>query len=227
MKKLIATLAMFLSLGLSVQAQAPAGKPAKQAVRAVAAADTGDVKAYEGAATGVASAADSGFAEASASDGWREDIPAWRAVDGPFTLMAYLTTKNPGGIIVAIFCVILCIVAVASPIVLVCFIFYFLFRRHNDRYRIMEQAVEKGVSLPKDLFRDTFESKERLFRKGVRTASIGLGVIVFSFFVHNHTLCGIGFMIAIYGAGQALIGRTSRRRDESEDKEETIDGGLR
>lgn len=127
----------------------------------------------------------------------------------------------------AIFCVILCIVAVASPIVLVCFIFYFLFRRHNDRYRIMEQAVEKGVSLPKDLFRDTFESKERLFRKGVRTASIGLGVIVFSFFVHNHTLCGIGFMIAIYGAGQALIGRTSRRRDESEDKEETIDGGLR
>ena len=143
-------------------------------------------------------------------------------VSDPFNLIAYLTNLDFGGVIVAIFFVLLCIITVLSPVILIAVILYLVFKRRNDRYRVIEKAMETGQPLPDDMKRGAIESNEVLWRKGVKNFFIGLGLIAVFVSFGIESLIGVGVLVALYGAGQGVIAKTSAGKKDKEDEGEGL-----
>ncbi len=136
-------------------------------------------------------------------------------VTDPFRLIAFLTSSGIGGVLVAIFFVLLCLLVVFSPVILLAVILYFVFRRKKESYRVAEKAMETGNPIPGDLVKNRTADNDALWMKGIKTISIGVGIFVLgSFFMNKDFIAGVGALIAIYGAGQAVIARTTGKRTE-------------
>ena len=217
MKNLLVTLIMAVAFGLAAEAQSSAYKPNANAASEVSADDTAAIVAYSDTASSDTVA----HASQSSRQTWQQQVldddTSWNRVSDPFELIAYLTTIGMGGVVVAIFFVLLCIVVVFSPIILIAVILYLVFKRRNERYKAMEKAVESGRPVPEEMRSPVFESSEVLWRKGVKNFFIGLGLVAMFLSFDVEELVGIGVLVALYGAGQAVIAYTTRKKNEAKD----------
>lgn len=205
MKKLLIAMLMFAATGVAGAAQTGARGHAQGQAPAVAAVDSGGVVAYSDTTS-----ADSSVAVGASAPAVGHSVSlSFKDVSDPFGLIAYLTTIGIGGVVVAIFFVILCLIVMLSPVALIVMILYFVFRRRKERYKIVEKAMETGRPLPKDMLNPDLESKELLWRKGVKNFFIGLGLVALFLSFGFDSLTGVGALVAIYGVGQAVIARTS------------------
>lgn len=209
---LILTTAFALCLPLSVQAQAV------PALQNTAVTDTCGIVAYSDTTVTDTAAANSADGEDKHGTG----VWTINDVSDPFNLIAYLTNLDFGGVIVAIFFVLLCIITVLSPVILIAVILYLVFKRRNDRYRVIEKAMETGQPLPDDMKRGAIESNEVLWRKGVKNFFIGLGLIAVFVSFGIESLIGVGVLVALYGAGQGVIAKTSAGKKDKEDEGEGL-----
>ena len=215
---------MAAAFGLTAEAQSSAYKPNANAASEVSAADTAGIVAY----SDTASADTAPYASQPSGQAWQQpvpdDDPAWNRVNDPFELIAYLTTVGMGGVVVAIFFVLLCVLVVFSPIILVVVILYLVFKRRNERYKLMEKAMESGHPMPEEMRNPVLESNEVLWRKGVRNFFVGLGLVAVFLPLDLEQLGGIGVLVALYGVGQAVIAYTTRKKNET--KDDGIDDGF-
>lgn len=209
---LILTTAFALCLPLSVYAQTV------PALQNTAVTDTNGIVAYSDTTVTDTAAANSADGE----DQHGAGAMTINDVSDPFNLIAYLTTLDFGGVIVAIFFVLLCIITVLSPVILIAVILYLVFKRRNDRYRVIEKAMETGQPLPDDMKRGAIESNEVLWRKGVKNFFIGLGLIAVFVSFGIESLIGVGVLVALYGAGQGVIAKTSAGKKDKEDEGEGL-----
>ena len=209
---LILTTAFALCLPLSVYAQTV------PALQNTAVTDTNGIVAYSDTTVTDTAAANSADGEDQHGTG----VWTINEVSDPFNLIAYLTTLDFGGVIVAIFFVLLCIITVLSPVILIAVILYLVFKRRNDRYRVIEKAMETGQPLPDDMKRGALESNEVLWRKGVKNFFIGLGLIAVFVSFDIESLIGVGVLVALYGAGQGVIAKTSAGKKDKEDEGEGL-----
>lgn len=209
---LILTTAFALCLPLSVYAQTV------PALQNTAVTDTNGIVAYSDTTVTDTAAANSADGEDQHGTG----VWTINEVSDPFNLIAYLTTLDFGGVIVAIFFVLLCIITVLSPVILIAVILYLVFKRRNDRYRVIEKAMETGQPLPDDMKRGAIESNEVLWRKGVKNFFIGLGLIAVFVSFGIESLIGVGVLVALYGAGQGVIAKTSAGKKDKEDEGEGL-----
>lgn len=209
---LILTTAFALCLPLSVYAQTV------PALQNTAVTDTNGIVAYSDTTVTDTAAANSADGEDKHGTG----VWTINDVSDPFNLIAYLTTLDFGGVIVAIFFVLLCIITVLSPVILIAVILYLVFKRRNDRYRVIEKAMETGQPLPDDMKRGALESNEVLWRKGVKNFFIGLGLIAVFVSFGIESLIGVGVLVALYGAGQGVIAKTSAGKKDKEDEGEGL-----
>lgn len=211
MKNLIVTLIAFVALGLPAAAAPDAHEQDTLEAQGASAADTIGIVAYSDT-----TAADT--AVATAGDGGSNPHGMWFGdVDDPFNLVAYLSTIGAGGVIVAVFVVILGLLFLLSPFIVIALILYFLFKRNKDRYRMAEKAMETGQPMPESMRATEFESSETLWRKGVKNFFIGLGLIAVFLSLGIEELTGIGILVALYGAGQGVIARTTQKKDDKDD----------
>lgn len=216
MKKLFIIFAMTAALAAPVQAQKSLYRHNPQVVNSQAAADTGEVVAYSDT-TGAAR--DTSAAQANASD---EDgtitVKQFDDVSDPFTLIAYLADLGgPGSVMVAIAFVLLCLLVVLSPFLFVALIIYLVLKNRNQRYRLAEKAMESGRPIPDNLLKKDDFSNEALWKKGVRNACLGVGLVVCFYIIGANPLTGIGWLVFFYGLGQCIIARTTGRRKHNDD----------
>lgn len=114
----------------------------------------------------------------------------------------------PGWIIkfVLIVCVfvpmLLCFLA---PIIIVLLVIRYFMRRHNDRVRLAEMAMDKGEPFTDELKPLSKKSPEYMWRRGVRNTSIGAGLMIFFWFFGMQSLMGIGALVACIGLGQMFM----------------------
>lgn len=138
-------------------------------------------------------------------------------VSDPIRLIAFLSEMGGvAGALIAITVAVVCLLVFLSPVWILALIIYFLTRNRNKKYKIIENAIEKGQPIPTELLRKNTSSNDRLWSAGIRHAAIGVGVVAFGMTVDASFFIGIGFILFFYGVGQAIVARTSAERRRKE-----------
>ncbi len=127
---------------------------------------------------------------------------------GPWGFLGNLVAM--GGAMTVLVMALLLVVALL-PVILLAFIAWRLARRGADRERAFLEAMRGEGRVPGEALPQILQPGELLWRKGIRNASIGFGLAAFSLCVGWKFIAGLGFVIAIYGVGQAVMARTSAR----------------
>ena len=213
MKKLLVALTMGMTLGMTYASQPQHVTANHPATTVHAAADAKDsIVAYSDTTSSPASGN-------SVNDDDRYSSPSFRDVSDPFELIGFLATlAGTGGVIVAIFFVLLCIITVLSPVIFLIVLIIILTKHRNRRYQIIETAMQTGQPLPKDMLKDPADNPDYLWRRGIRNISIGAGIMVFAIIKSSAAIIGAAAIILCYGAGQVIISRTTgRKRNDDED----------
>lgn len=92
-----------------------------------------------------------------------------------------------------------------APIIVVLLVIRYFMRRHKDRVRLTEMAMEKGEPFTDELKPLSKKSPEYMWRRGVRNTSIGAGLMIFFWFFGMQSLMGIGALVACIGLGQMFM----------------------
>lgn len=118
---------------------------------------------------------------------------------------------------------ILLIIFVFSPVAILLVIFYFIYRNRKEKLRLAEMAMKNGQPLPEQLVKRPGITDDEMWRKGIKHIFLGIGLMFLFGFMDFDNCIGIGFLVLFYGAGQAVIARTSASR---RNKDNTSDGGT-
>lgn len=123
-----------------------------------------------------------------------------------------------GGTLLAIFIVVLTVLICLAPFLLVGFIIYVISKNRRQRYQLAEKAMESGQEIPQELVRIERQSDEYLWKKGIKNIFVGIGLAILFKCLGADPLTGIGWLVALYGVGQAVISKTSSsKRDKFDD----------
>lgn len=123
MKRIILTLALALTMSLAATGQTPRHRHNPQTVQASNLPDTAAAVAFSD--TTATAADDENNASYTEDEDEKDRISvSILDVNDPFRLIAYLTTMSTGGVIIAIFFIILCIATIASPFIFIALIIY-------------------------------------------------------------------------------------------------------
>ena len=92
-----------------------------------------------------------------------------------------------------------------APIIVVLLVIRYFMRRHKDRVRLAEMAMEKGEPFTDEMKPLSKKSPEYMWRRGVRNTSIGAGLMILFWFFGMQSLMGIGALVACIGLGQMFM----------------------
>ena len=112
-----------------------------------------------------------------------------------------------------IFCIIFGLLFVFAPLIIVFLVIRYLIRRHNDRMKLAEMAMEKGINVPEGDRPIDKQSDEYLVKRGLRNAFLGAGLCAMFSWWDADFLAGIGALVFFYGLGQTLIGSLPAIKD--------------
>jgi len=111
----------------------------------------------------------------------------------------------------------------AFPLIVIILVLRYLVKRHNDRVTLAEKAMEAGQPIPEAMKPVDKQTDEYLWKRGVRNAAIGIGLVLMFSIWESTSLAGVGALIACYGIGQLVIARTSpkkKNKDNDSDSDE-------
>ena len=150
----------------------------------------------------------------------------------PFSWFAFLGTSGFVGILITVLLIGVVLLFLFMPLIIVLLIIRYLVRRHNDRVRLAEKAMEQGQPLGESEMPLNKKSPDYLWRCGVRNVSIGAGLALFFWFLGADPLVGIGLLVACLGLGQMFMVRYNynskfgRKKEESNDDFDNIDSDI-
>ena len=99
-----------------------------------------------------------------------------------------------------------------APVLIIGLIIYFIIKSRKQKIQLAELALKNGQPIPQDITKNNKQPNDQgLWEKGVKKMFLGIGIVVFSIFIHSRMCTGIGFIIAFYGAGQAVIAWTTKK----------------
>ena len=125
--------------------------------------------------------------------------------DDPFDFIGSVFGSGMLGVVV-IFCVIFGLLFILAPLIVFILLIRYLVRRHNDRIKLAEMAMEKGINVPESDRPIDKQSDEYLVKRGLRNVFLGAGLCAMFSWWSADFLAGIGALIGFYGLGQTLIG---------------------
>ena len=110
-----------------------------------------------------------------------------------------------------VFALLICL----APFILLGFILWMIVRNRNQRYRLVEKAMEQGRPIPAELVPTSSISNDQLWRKAIRNIFLGIGLAIFFACWDANFLSGLGWLLCFYGIGQAVIYKTTNKKDDS------------
>lgn len=217
MKKTILSMAMLLTLSATVPALAQKHRhtPTTQmvdkqkdtkadAANAASQEDEG-VEAYSDTTS-----TDNDSVSVTSMPGWKShvvddtnDLDPSRFGD-PFSWLSHMFTTAFGGFLGTII-VLVFLLFLFMPLIIVLLIIRYFVRRHKDRVRLAEMAMEKGVPLTEEQAPLLNSRAEYMWRRGVRNTSTGVGLMIFFWCLGANPLVGIGGLVACIGLGQMFM----------------------
>lgn len=150
----------------------------------------------------------------------------------PFSWFAFLGTSGFVGIVITILLLGVVLLFLFMPLIIVLLILRYMVRRHNDRVRLAEKAMEHGQPIGEGEMPLSKKSPDYLWRRGVRNVSIGAGLALFLWLLGADSLVGIGLLVACLGLGQMFMVRYNynskfgRKKEEQNDDFDNIDSDI-
>lgn len=150
----------------------------------------------------------------------------------PFSWFAFLGTSGFVGILITVLLIGVVLLFLFMPLIIVLLIIRYLVRRHNDRVRLAEKAMEQGQPIGEGDMPLNKKSPDYLWRRGVRNVSIGAGLALFFWFLGADSLVGIGLLVACLGVGQMFMVRYNydskfkRKEEEQKDNYDTFNDDI-
>lgn len=150
----------------------------------------------------------------------------------PFSWFAFLGTSGFVGILLTILLLGVGLLFLFMPLIIVLLIMRYMVRRHNDRVRLAEKAMEQGQPISEGEMPLNKKSPDYLWRRGVRNVSIGAGLALFFWFLGADSLVGIGLLVACLGVGQMFMVRYNydskfkRKEEEQKDNYDNFDDDI-
>ena len=128
--------------------------------------------------------------------------------DKPYDLEALSDIMESAFLPIAIVFIMFCL----APVLIIGLSIYFIIKSRKQKIQLAEVALKNGQPIPQDITRSNKQPNDQgLWEKGVKKMFLGIGIVVFSIFIHSRMCTGIGFIIAFYGAGQAVIAWTTKK----------------
>lgn len=124
--------------------------------------------------------------------------------DDPFSRISHRFTTAFGGFLGTII-ILASLVFLFMPLIIVLLIIRYFVRRHKDRVRLAEMAMEKGVPLTEEQAPLLNSRAQYMWRRGVKNTSIGVGLMIFFWCLGAKPLVGIGGLVACIGLGQMFM----------------------
>ena len=207
MKKAIVALALIMSMGLnqvSLASSAPKHRytPSTEQVDKSANASE-ELEAYSDTAS-VDSACDDDYAEDDNPVNYSHSRYSVDNYSDPFDYIGSVFGKGALWC-VGIFTVIFTLLFVFAPLLIILLILRYLYRRHNDRMRLAEMAMDKGVNIPESSRPIDRQSSDYLMKRGIRNACLGFGLAIMFGIWGSRLLSGFSALVLCYGIGQILI----------------------
>lgn len=207
MKKAIVALALIMSMGLnqvSLASSAPKHRytPSTEQVDKSANASE-ELEAYSDT-TSVDSAYDDDYAEDDNQGNYSHSRYSVDNYSDPFDYIGSVFGKGALWC-VGIFTVIFTLLFVFAPLLIILLILRYLYRRHNDRMRLAEMAMDKGVNIPESSRPIDRQSSDYLMKRGIRNACLGFGLAIMFGIWGSRLLSGFSALVLCYGIGQILI----------------------
>ena len=144
--------------------------------------------------------------------------------DNPFAFFVALFGAGFGGIVLALFILLIILLVFLSPLIVVYSIYRFLKRLYSDKVRLAEKAIASGSPMAKSASTTVMGSADQeLWSKGVKNVALGLGLIMLFGFWGAQALCGIGALIMCLGIGKMVIARTSIKVEATEPSDSVAD----
>lgn len=123
-----------------------------------------------------------------------------------------------GATLVALAAVLMAGLFFLAPLIIVVLIVWYLIKRRNQRIQLAQKAMETGQPIPSEALPEERQTDEYMWRHGIRTAFLGLGLTVMFALWDADFLTGIGALVMFYGVGQLVIAKWSpSRRPEKGD----------
>ena len=150
----------------------------------------------------------------------------------PFSWFAFLGTSGFVGIVITILLLGVVLLFLFMPLIIVLLILRYMVRRHNDRVRLAEKAMEHGQPIGEGEMPLSKKSPDYLWRRGVRNVSIGAGLALFLWLLGADSLVGIGLLVACLGLGQMFMVRYNynskfgRKKEEQNDDFDNIESDI-
>lgn len=118
---------------------------------------------------------------------------------------------------------ILLIIFVFSPVAIIAVICYFIYKNRKQKLKLAEIAMKNGQKIPEEILPQQVQADDELWRKGLKNIFLGIGLIFLFSFMGFDTGIGIGCLVIFCGLGQAVIARTSVRRNNRRDGQDVPD----
>ena len=122
-----------------------------------------------------------------------------------------------GGTLIAILVILVMLLIAIAPFLVVIFIVYLVFKNRRQRYELAEKAMSSGQQIPQELVRTERQSDDYLWKKGIKNIFVGIGLAILFKCLGADPLTGIGWLVALYGVGQAVISKTSSSKHDKQD----------
>ncbi len=112
-----------------------------------------------------------------------------------------------------------------APVAIIALLIYYIIKSRKQKIQLAELAMRSGQPLPPSVVAEYGKQRyHRLWEKGLTKAFVGIGIVVFSVFIGSDFFKGVGFLVAFYGAGQAAVAFTSKKKDNGPDDIAPKDG---
>ena len=207
MKKVLITLTLLLTLGMTTEMVAQKHRHTPQAKELVDSTSKDAVEVYSDTTSASTTVADTDN-----DDDWTRDDDQY-----PATIMDHMLDNVVEGSseIAGMFFVlaVLLIIFVVSPVFIIIALFYFINKNRKDKMRLAQMAMQQGQPIPDKLLEEQVGSGDEDFKKGMRQCFIGVGLMIFLGFAAGTIGFGVGALVFCIGLGKIVAVKMAQKND--------------
>lgn len=130
----------------------------------------------------------------------------------PVDQVVQMFNAGVGGMLIAVTIMFATVLFFLIPLIIVIVIVRYLLRRHKDNVMLAEKAMAAGQNIPERLKPIDKQDEEYIWRRGVKNAALGVGLIFLFLCLGAEELAGIGVLVMCMGIGKMVIGRNAMKK---------------